>query len=77
MTKTAKSPGCLEGMNQRKNWGIKSEVMREGEEEPEQVILKLFSIYLEGNEMFWWVLNITVTTCGSRGENMKTGRPIR
>ena len=33
MTKTAKSPGCLEGMNQRKNWGIKSEVMREGEEE--------------------------------------------
>ena len=33
-------------MNQRKNWGIKSELMREGEEEPEQV-LKLFSIYLE------------------------------
>lgn len=47
MTKTAKSPGWLDGMNQRKNWRIKSEVMREGEEEPEKVILKLFSIYLE------------------------------
>lgn len=34
-------------MNQSKNWGIKSELMREGEEEPEQVILELFSIYLE------------------------------